>query len=207
LLRLREIAPRFLLTHFWQLFEKTSIYRSDPVFEVYCRLIADSFTEITKIPGLKHQTGPYKSLLRDLFVSLSVSPRPIDFLILDGVPHSWGYLAGILCRGGKSALAAEIGGHLTEPIHRRAVLLHVLMEAHYDDALHYGLDQDDIFRFLVRESIARATETLMDENFVKFTRWLKMNGLAEAIACVEQALTNQGRTVELKRMRERLAVP
>jgi hypothetical protein len=202
--RLRDTHPRFLLTHMWQLFERMPIWSSDEVFEIYRVLVSRILWDVMVNSTSKRSRMNQASPLRDAFVAISVSPRPIDYLVIDGTPWSWGRFACSLCNAGQSVLAAELGGHLPCLPHRRAVLFHVLQEGHYDDALHFGLGIDDIFHFLATQCLESATQTLMDQNFVLFTRWLKAKGLKDSIAQVEQALQKQGRTVELKRMRERL---
>jgi hypothetical protein len=46
---------------------------------------------------------------------------------------------------------------------------------------------------------------MIDAHFVKFTHWLGVNAFDDAIAVVEKTLIDQGRTVELKNMRDRIA--
>jgi len=46
---------------------------------------------------------------------------------------------------------------------------------------------------------------MIDEHFAAFVSWLKAQNMTAAIEQVEEALKLQGRTIELKRMKARLA--
>jgi hypothetical protein len=87
---------------------------------------------------------------------------------------------------------------------KHRILYQLVAAAHFDDALKFGFDQDMIFSFVVKEGLERATQTLIDEHFVMFVGWLKERNDEESIERVKIALIDQGRTMEVKRMMERL---
>jgi hypothetical protein len=108
-------------------------------------------------------------------------------------------VADRLCRAGASAVAAELGAHLPDPA---AALMH---EGHYDDALQFGGHSAEIFEFIRKECPFQATQTMTDGHFASFTDWFKVNGFDDELDVVEKALLDQGRTCEVRRMRNRLA--
>jgi hypothetical protein len=64
---------------------------------------------------------------------------------------------------------------------------------------------NQIFEFIRRDRVVQATQTMINLHFTGFTDWLKAQKFEDTLLVVEQALTEQGRTCELKRMRQRLS--
>ena len=86
-----------------------------------------------------------------------------------------------------------------------SILFTLLSESHFDEVLKFGFDKDLIFQYIVKEAIVPATEVMTDESFVMFGAWLKDHNDEASIEIVRDTLVKQGRTMELKRMNDRLA--
>jgi hypothetical protein len=155
-------------------------------------------------------TRPFKamhvSVIRQLFDVVAVEPLRIEAWIVNGAEKSWDEVVALLCCAGFASFAAELGSFVVDTQLRAAVLFQLLTLSHYDEVLRFGFDRDMIFDFVVREGLEHATETLVDEHFNLFVHWLKARKNDAAIDRVRATLMKQGRTKEVKRMAERLAL-
>lgn len=201
------LDPQFIYLNILQVFFSVpSSLKNDDVFEIF---IAAFSIPIDMILAKKIRWQPSKpqhaAVMRNIFNLLSLTPKPINYLIVNKKKVGWGELAEMLCKVGCNIFAAELGSHLVSIKDRNLVLLHLMNGSHFDDALSNGFDRKKIFDYIVNGHIEQATETLIDSHFVAFTNWLKEQNDNESINKVEATLRAQGRTIEAKRMRERLA--
>jgi hypothetical protein len=201
---LKSTFPRFLLRYFMKWFEAAPIDRDDSIFSEFEAVLAMPFEELltgASTPSRAQQT----SVFRDVFNAISQCPRSVDRLKIMGEVVTWSDVAARLCHAGAVHLAAELGAHLTTDDHRNQVLLTLMKYGHFDIALQFGYDPNQIFEFIRRDRVVQATQTLIDLHFTGFTSWLKAHKFEDTLLVVEKALAEQGRTCELKRMRQRLA--
>ncbi|KAK8887920.1 hypothetical protein M9Y10_038979 [Tritrichomonas musculus] len=199
--------PLFIILNIIPLFYAIpSTLRNDEIFEMFVESVSIPIDMIiTKKVRWQPNKSQHTSVMRNVLNLLSLTPKPINYLIVNKKKVGWGQLAEMLCKVGCVALAAELGSHLISIKDRNEVLNHLMNGFHFDDALKNGFDRQKIFKFIVNGNIEQATETLIDSHFIAFTNWLKEQNDIESINKVEETLCKQGRTVEAKRMKERLA--
>lgn len=204
--RLLIVSKRFILTEFIHLFNAIpSLTQNEEVWKLFIEVISSPVAEITmKEEHWKPSKSHHFEVISDVLDALSLSPFPIEYIIVNGEELTWGDAANQLCAMGSSALLAEIGSNIVQTKTRNIILANLLVGNHFDDALSWGYDHEVIFEYIVHYNIETATEVILDQHFIMFTLWLKSKGYRDAIIRVENALKNQGRTNELKRMHERL---
>ncbi|OHS94378.1 hypothetical protein TRFO_39442 [Tritrichomonas foetus] len=203
---LESTETLFLLQAMILLFFYNPVHKSPKIFEIFIKVISAPIAEVI----FKHENFlPAKTqhiaVIRDIFNAISLSRYPINYLYINNTKCSWGNVAEMLCKVGSPALAAELGSHLVNRKDKNDVLCHLMHGFHFDDAITFGFDKKTIFEYIVNGHIAHATETLIDAHFVLFTSWLLEKGDMDSIKEVERALVNQGRTLEIKRLKERIA--
>ena len=202
---LKPVEMRFILRNVIPLFKRTGISPNDSViFRLFLESVASPFSEMMTSDYWKQLKGRQLDVFRDMLCAIAQSPGPVKFLVCNGKEWGWSELAQKLCGIGAHTTVAELGAHLVEPESRREVLMEIMTAGHFDDALEYGFDKEEVFKFILEGSIERATEVMIDSHFVAFTIWLKHNNLTEALETVRNVLKNQGRTMELKRLEDRV---
>jgi hypothetical protein len=176
----------------------------DVFFNLFVRVVSGPFEELI---SNDHWT-PHRPLavIRDAFTAISRAPRDVCYLIIDNWPWTWEVVVSRLCLVGAGVVAAELGGHLVCQDSRNKVFGVLMSHGHFDEALDYGFSENEVFESVLDGKIDQATEAMMDGHFVALTMWLKERELVGAIRRVEEVLAKQGRTMELKRMRERLSM-
>jgi hypothetical protein len=206
---LKEKRKRLLLMSFSTLLQAVPDLVDNIAFrQIYREILSAPIDElISKGEDTRPFRAHHMSVVRDLLENLGDEPFEMDTWIIGGLELTWDEMIGRLCASGFSPLGAEIGGFVVDLETRNAVTYQLISLGHFDDALRFGFDKDVIFNFVIKEGLERATQTLIDEHFVLFVEWLKSGGYEDAIERVKTALMNQGRTVEVKRMMERLGRP
>lgn len=201
------LDPRFIMLNVLKVFYAIpSSLKNNEVFEIFISALSIPIEMIiTKKIHWQPAKSQHAAVMRNIFNLLSLTPKPVNYLIINKKKAYWGDLAEMLCKVGCNLFAAELGSHLVSIKDRNEVLRHLMNGYHFDDALTNGFDRKKIFDFIVNGHIEQATETLIDSHFVAFTNWLKEQNDNESINKVEATLRAQGRTIEAKRMRERLA--
>ena len=195
---------RYILRNIARMFKQIPVASNEAIFRLFLEAVASPFSEMMNSDVWKPFKGRQLDVLRDTFCAVSQSPRPIRYLIVNGKECGWRELAEKLCDIGAHVIIAELGAHLVELSNRQAVLRAIMKAGHFDDALEYGFDKNEVFQFILEGYIEPATEVMIDSHFVTFTLWLKAKQLGEALERVKEALKHQGRTMELKRLEERL---
>ena len=187
-------------------YEMPYFYQVNRAIEIFIAIISKPIEEIIlKKVQWQVAKSQHMAILRYIYNAISLFKIPINSLIIDGKNTEWGEIAERLCNVGAATLAAQLGLHLVIPKHRDDVLLYLMKGSYFDDAIENGFDKDTIFNFIIDGHIEHAAQTLIDLHFMHFTQWLKDRNDTKSIDLVESTLIQQGRTVEAKRMRERLA--
>ena len=204
---LKKHRKRFMLRHICALLETFPEYVDDPEFQRnHIEVLSAPLDElIQRTENARRFSAHHLSVVRDMLDALAQEPFKIDHWIIHGESITWNDLIMKLCEVGYAQLASELGSMIVDKEARRSVMHQLLQSGHFDNALRFGFDRNDVFEFIVRESLAQATETMIDEHFVIFVSWLDEKGDQESIEKVKQTLISQGRTMEVRRMTERLA--
>jgi len=147
--RLQLTKKRFIVRQVIRLFERVPMHKSDRVFELFAEAVVAPFREV--LVGARRTHKDQKpDVFHDSLSAISQTPRLIERVTVNGDALSLGGLAGRLCGIGAHAMAAELGAHLVDSACRSDVM-RCLMEARaFDDALHYGFDEKEVFGFVVQ---------------------------------------------------------
>lgn len=203
--KLSITRKRFLLQNFINFYNVFPQYKTNEhIKAMFIETISAPFSELIE---KREYTKPFKShhlsVIRDVFAVISIEPFKIDHFVIQGQQVTWETMISQLCSIGFAPLAAELGSLIIDEDVRSSVLYRILDNGNYDESLQFGFDHELIFNYIVEHSLEQATETMIDEHFIMFTAWLKINKKEDAILKVTDALMKQGRTMEVKRMNER----
>lgn len=195
----------FLLVNFIKFFKRTKT-KSHKIFDYFVKALSSTFTELIK---KEEQTIPFKShhntVLRETFDAISLSPMQIDKAYMDDNEITLVELISQLSRVGYPKIAAEFGIHITNSSIRNQILVDLISNNHFDHCLTYGYDQNLVFDYIFcNNKVNEAVEQMVDESFYKFTEWIYRNH-PDSMKLVEDALREQGRTKEIKRLHSRIS--
>jgi hypothetical protein len=141
-----------------------------------------------------------------LFEVIAREPVRLEWWVVSGKEQSWEQVVGQLCEVGFSGFAAELGAMVIDRDERCRILGNLIERGHFDDAIKVGFERNAIFTKIVSEGkIESATQMLIDVHFEMFVEWLQAHELVEAVERVKNALIEQGRTVEAKKVARRFA--
>jgi len=177
---------------------------TEDFFSIYVQALSSPFREIiNKEPQTKPIRSHHLSVIRDTLDSISICTKRIPYLLFDDKVN-WTYVAERLCETGFSHLAAEIGSHLYCIEFYEQICDVLLNKKCFDDLLQFGFDENVVFSYIIQECTEEATHVMIDEHFVRFTAWVHQNNHKDILKVIEDSLLKQGRTMEVKRMKERL---
>ena len=203
IIKLSETRKLFLINNIPSLIRKRMI--NDPnVFDAVVRAISQPFNDLI---AKEEHTKPFKvrqtDIFRSVFQAISVI-RPIHHLYINGEKIPIPEVVQQLCNVGFFAQAAELAVRITDLGIRDLALQTLVSTGHFDDALSVGFPEHRVFQLIVLQNqLETATEMMVDQNFVKLTNWLNKRNDKAAIKVVKAALKNQGRTKEVRRMKDR----
>ncbi|KAH0787043.1 hypothetical protein GPJ56_009041 [Histomonas meleagridis] len=202
-----KYKKKFILQNIDRFFGTFPDFADDQIFK-------DLFINVLSLPVNEMLTNPRRSkpfrtqhnIVISIFFNLisSESTCQLDGLRINDQYLKWDEIVDKLCKSGFAQFAAEMGAYIIDIKQRSKVLMTLLKAGHFDEALQFGFDKDSVFSYIVKEAIEQATETMIDEHFVQLTAWLKQHDLTETIEIVKETLAKQGRTMEVKRMTDRL---
>jgi hypothetical protein len=210
LLRILKILltarKRFLLQIICSIFTVFRRYATDSEFiELYKRILSAPLEELI---AKGEFTRPFKahhlSVLRELLDAVAAEPVVLDNWVFHGHEISWDEMVQQLCVAGFAAFGAELGAMAVDPETRRSILSNLMREGHFDEALKFGFDRESVFRSIVRDHLEQATQVLIDDHLELFSDWLSKCNDTKSIDAVARVLRDQGRTVEAKRISEKL---
>lgn len=199
---LKRHRKRFMLKHICILMETFPQYVDDPEFQQnHIEILSSPLDElIQKTENTRRFSAHHLSVVRDMLDALAQEPFKLEYWIIHGARVTWNELIDKLCDVGYAQLAAEIGSMIVDKTIRQSVMMQLLSSGHFDNALRFGFDRDDIFEYIVRDRVVQATETMIDEHFAIFVSWLSDRGDHSSLEIVKQTLMNQGRTMEVRRL-------
>lgn len=209
--RLADLFPKMAETRKLQLLQlftrvkDMSCVQHQEIKDALIVAISEAFEWLLKKDDTnKAQKSRQLKILRLIFRAMSTLP-PIPHLIINGenVPIEDCMKSLIQC--GLSAFAADIAAHLTDLQIRHKGVYTLVRDGCYDLALEYGFPDEQIFSIILETDLKAATETMVDNSFVQFTNWLHRKGDKASLKLVKEFLREQGRTREVKRMKERFA--
>ncbi|EAY03660.1 hypothetical protein TVAG_145290 [Trichomonas vaginalis G3] len=204
-----EILPKLAekrkleVLHLVPLIANRQIIRNPIVFNSILKVIGSSVEDLI---NKELHTKPFKSRQQTIFQTVlnvvSLLP-PFDSLIINGEKLLIPNIIVLLTKIGHSNVAGELGSRMSNLKTRLMAMKSLIDAGHFDTALSVGFDMGKVFEYITKHKVSEATQIMIDENFVKYTSWLYLNHKTDAITKVEQALTKQGRTREIQRMKKR----
>jgi hypothetical protein len=206
--RLLESRKRFLLRTIGQIFATFPHYAADEYFRDLYRVIVSAPLDelISRSAPARQVHASCHSVLRDLLDVVGQEPVRLETWLINGRDFSWESVVNQLCAVGYSGFAAELGSMVIDQEPRARILCNLIAMGHFDDPIQFGFDRNAIFSQIVRDGkIEQATQMLIDPHFDLFVGWLVANGDCESVEKVRMALKAQGRTLEAKKVAERLA--
>lgn len=175
------------------------------VSEALILSISEAFESLLrKDDGTKAAKSRQQKILRTVFRVMSIIPQ-FDYVIINGQHTPLEDAMKLLISSGLSVYAADITSHMTELKTRRRGIYSLVRNGCYDLALEYGFPSEQIFEIILETDLKAATETMVDNSFIQFTNWMYRQGDKAHLKEVKNYLKDQGRTREIKRMKERFA--
>lgn len=204
--KIKEKRMKFLLQNFKKIFDLFDLYSTPQAVDIFVETVSRPFSElIEKRPNTKPFKSHHLSVIRMAFDAMAVCAINFEFMVINGVDTKITDVASMLIDAGYISIAAELGAHFPSFETRCAVMDVLLEKQHFDECITHGYNQEMIFRHITKMSIVPATEIMSDESFVAYTLWLKKHKNTEALEVVKDTLLKQGRTMEIKRLEERLS--
>lgn len=179
------------------------IITNPAVFDSILHAISCSVEDLIKREKhAKPFKGRQQAIFKKVLECVSLIP-PFDSLYIDNEKVLVPNVIVMLTNNGNSSVAGELGSRISD-LKTRVLTMHSLIDAdHFDIALSVGFDTTKVFDYITTHKVIKATHTMIDENFTKYTTWLYINDKKEALGIVEKALADQGRTREIQRMHKR----
>lgn len=202
-----KYRQKFILQNISGLFDTFPEFSDDKEFnDLFHIIVSLPINEIITNPSsAKTFKTQHTNVFHEYFNIIS-NERASGFsgLFINNELLRWEDIIGKLCDIGFSQLAAKMGAYIIDIDQRNKVLHTLLQHGHYDAALEFGFDHDLIFSIIVNGAIEQATEIMIDEHFVLLTSWLKEHNDQKSLDIIKETLAKQGRTMEIKRMSDRL---
>ena len=205
IIKLAEKVPIFILKIVPKICTKLPLMVDLDVLDALVHAVSKPFESlINKDTATKQlNTRQNEGILRLVFAAISLMPTFSYFYIKnEKLPIS--EVINQLSKIGCSSVAADLSARISNLETRGLALDSIVRAGHYDMALQVGFHDEHVFNLILESGLEEATETMFDENLIRMTAYLHMTNNQQALDRVAAALTKQGRSREVLRMKQRL---